>query len=350
VKGESDVGATPLRRMVMGWSVHRGSPGRHHSKAVTALLFQALLLAVLLGYGPRRYSASGAAALPDQQDDEVSYYGTAYTVLNLSPDDLLADFPELQGMEPAAGQEQLRAIMGQVGASVEKLYQSMTTVAADEQITQEQCDDKGKATSSRDVRFGYLIIVDQGPADTIEEYRTDAGMKPVEGADTQAGFNDTNNFASLWLIFHPDNLSGTNFRYLGQQDSNGRNLYVVGFAEKPGRAAVKGEAVAGGGSAVLLYQGLAWIDASNFRIVKMRIDLLAPRLDFGLERSTTEIQFGEVRIAQAPAVFWLPKEVTVTTIYYGKLYRNRHVYSNFRLFSVKSTIKPLKPRQPPGPN
>jgi hypothetical protein len=50
----------------------------------------------------------------------------------------------------------------------------------------------------------------------------------------------------------------------------------------------------------------------------MRLDLLELRLDVGLERLTTDIQFGEVRVPQATAALWLPREVTVTSIITGR--------------------------------
>jgi len=69
---------------------------------------------------------------------------------------------------------------------------------------------------------------------------------------------------------------------------------------------VKGQVSAEGRSALLLYQGLAWIDAISYRIVRMRLDLLKPRLDIGLERSTTDIQFGEVHLHRRPLCFGYP--------------------------------------------
>lgn len=240
-------------------------------------------------------------------------------------------------------------ILGKVGATVEKLYQSLPSVAADEQITQEQSgyDDRMKWTTQH--HFSYLIIVDHdAPVEVLREYRTDAQMRVVESTGVGQGFNFTQGFASMWLLFYPANQSQTRFRYLGQQASPGGNQYVLAFAERSPEAPVTGRVNRAGESAVLLYQGVAWVDAVTFRIERMRLDLLEPQLDVGLERTTTEIQFGEVQLAQT--VLWLPREVTVTTIYEGQLYRNLHLYSNFRRFVVHSEIKPVELTQPHPPN
>lgn len=351
--GAGDDARAPRAARTSKRAATRGRPyvTQRHSKIRTELLFQVLLLAIALEPGSRGYAAAFAGTLPGRQGDEESYYAKAYTVLDLSLPELLADFPELQGMEPATDQEELPAILSKAGGSVEQLYHNLTSVVADEQVTEEQCGYDGRVKSSRHLRFGYLIIVNKaGPTETLDEYRTKAGTTPAGSAGGAEAFSDTSNFASKWLLFYPGNQFGSTFRYLGRQVSDGRSLYVVAFAEQPGRAAVSGRAVAGDTTAVMLYQGVAWIDASSFRIVKMRLDLLKPRLDVGVERSTTEIRFGEVRIPQAAAALWLPEDVTVTTIYYGQLYRNRHVYSNFRVFAVHSTIVPATPRQPHPPN
>jgi len=94
----------------------------------------------------------------------------------------------------------------------------------------------------------------------------------------------------------------------------------------------------------------AWIDPAAFRIVRMRLDLLEPRLDVGLERTTTEIRFGEASIPQVSGILWLPHEVTVTTMYNGQMYCNRHLYSNFKRFVVRSEIKPVEATKPHAPN
>lgn len=316
-----------------------------------ALALPVLALVVGLGDNPRPYSAYAPGPLPGQEEDEASFYKNAYTIIDLPLTELMADFPELQGLEPAASQQELPSILSKVGTAVEQLYENLTSVAADEQITQEEYGDDGRVKSTTHHHFGYLIIVNRDePVETLQEYRTNARMKPVESSGAAQGFNVTKNFASMWLLFYPDNQSGSHFRYVGQQAADGRNLYVVAFAEQPDQSAVQGVVNAQGRSVLLLYQGVAWIDAASFRIVRMRLDLLEPLLDVGLERETTEIRFGEVPIAQAATLLWLPQEVTVTTIYNGQMYRNRHLYSNFKRFVVHSEIGPAQPPKPRPPN
>jgi hypothetical protein len=75
----------------------------------------------------------------------------------------------------------------------------------------------------------------------------------------------------------------------------------------------------------------------------MRIDLLAPRTDVQLFRQTTEIWFNEVHFKDSPQAFWLPREVMVTVEWGGRNYRNRHLYSEYLVFSVESLDKLEQP-------
>ena len=82
----------------------------------------------------------------------------------------------------------------------------------------------------------------------------------------------------------------------------------------------------------VLFQGIAWIDASDFRLVRMREDLLAPRPDLHLRELTTTIHFTEVQIPKAATALWLPKEVAIAWEYKGLAVEQRHLYSDFRLY------------------
>lgn len=103
-------------------------------------------------------------------------------------------------------------------------------------------------------------------------------------------------------------------------------------------------------------QGLAWIDSETYEIIRVRTDLLAPLLKVKLERTTTEIAYGEVYFKSVGRKLSLPRQVTVTVDWNGKHLLNQHRYSDFELFNVEATDKIGKPKEPaetfdgvPGP-
>jgi hypothetical protein len=61
----------------------------------------------------------------------------------------------------------------------------------------------------------------------------------------------------------------------------------------------------------MLVQGIAWVDKSNFEIIRMRTDLLAPHPEVGLAQQTTEANFSRVQLLDVATPLWLPSEVKV---------------------------------------
>jgi len=297
-------------------------------------------LAAPLAQAASGSSASGAEAFPALQAGEQSHYAGAYSVVDLSPAEILADFPELRGLEPASDQERLRMLLDKVGENVAAAYQRLASVAADEDITAQKYGYDGRLKSTLHRHFYYIIQVERsGINDRMKEYRADARMARVESPGVEEGFAFSRDFASQWMLLYPENQSGSRFRYLGKQLNDGRQTYVLAFAERPGLAAITGSINYQGELELLLYQGLVWIDALSDRVVKLRLDLLQPCLEVGLEKETTEIKLGEVPIPEANAPLWLPLDVTLTAMFKGQLFRNVHHYSRYRVFQVQSTVK-----------
>jgi hypothetical protein len=122
---------------------------------------------------------------------------------------------------------------------------------------------------------------------------------------------------------------------LGQQLLNGRQTEVVYFTQIPERAritaALNSETRTIKG---ILVQGVAWIDAANYQIVRMQTDLLEPEHDMDLRQLTTDSEFAGVRFQRMPHAIWLPEQVTVTVNWRGWNFRNQHNYSDFQLFEV----------------
>jgi len=95
----------------------------------------------------------------------------------------------------------------------------------------------------------------------------------------------------------------------------------------------------------ILLQGVAWIRSSDYQIIKMRTELLAS-LPL-LEGVTTLVLFAENHFQDSPTAFWLPKEVEVKVDLGPYAFSNRHKYSDYRLFRVKSVIRTDLPAAPP---
>jgi hypothetical protein len=277
-----------------------------------------------------------------------SYYVNARPLLDYPLRDLLMAAPELQGLEPAGNQDQLAFILDKAGEVTEELLGSMPNLISREEITQMKLRAAGSVKDRRRLEFDYMILTHRQDAMvTLDEYRAGPDGTPLQVDGLEEGYMLTRGFASEWLHFLPPIQSAARFRYLGQQTNAGHRCYVVAFAQKPGLATITGTVIYEGRSVCILHQGIAWIDEASFRIVRLRTDLLAPRLDIGLERQTTELRLGETRLPQIGSPLWLPQEVVVTTDMKNQSFRNVHRYSGYRLFKVETKILPAPPDQPP---
>lgn len=251
----------------------------------------------------------------------------------------------IRGLEPAQDQELLNSILDGVGTKILEMTQNFPNTSSLEAIHQEKLGNKGKVRGSQDQKFRYLCTVPHrawGPG--FDEFRADFVGKEALPKGVDEGFMLTKGFASTELIFHPTYRTESTFRYLGRQDINGRRTFVVAFAQIPGRAHLMGGFRQGGTSLTTLSQGLAWFDAATYQIIRLHTDLLMPLPELRLEREAMNINFNEVHFKHLNDAFWLPGQVTVTIDWNGRVLRNTHEYSDFKLFNVEATEKIGNPK------
>ena len=253
---------------------------------------------------------------------------------------------DLGGLEPATDQAPLNSILNAVGKTVAESFANFPNTSSLEEIHQEKLLRKEKVGIQLDQKFRYLCFTptqDWGPV--FNEYRTDLAGREAWPLGLKEGFMLTSGFASAALVFHPMYQSQSDFRFFGRQKVNGRDAYIVAFAQQPAKARLNGTFKSGEISMTTFTQGLAWIDAQSYQIVRLRTDLLRPLQELRLEKQTTEISYAQVHFRGSAAGFWVPQQVTVSVDWNGKHLRNEHRYSEFKLFQVAATEKQGKPKE-----
>jgi hypothetical protein len=259
-------------------------------------------------------------------------------------------------------QAELATLLGKVGAKTVDIARNTPNLISHEVVTESQ---QGSAEMRRD--YDYLILTRiEGTTDVaLNEFRvdvktgdkfqaddakndsaassattsTDPGRSSHETAASQFGRPPISlGFATSWVHFYPLNQPQSTFRYLGEQRVNGQRTLVLAFAQKPQAVRSPGLFRYEGKTVPMFFQGVAWFDASDFRILHLRTDLLSPIPDVSLHRLTANIQFVPTRIAEAASVLFLPHEVTVLSEVGGTTLRESHRYSDYRLFRSKSRM------------
>ena len=301
-----------------------------------------------------------------QQEDkgDQNYYVNAHPYLEESLEQLVKQIPELSTLQPAANQNELPTILEKTGKQVDEFFRNIVDVSAHEVIREAKLGKQGRATASFDTEDSYLILRrGNAMSGTLEEYRMDANGNRLEVTGLSHGYFVTSGFALNQNYFSTALQQECKFRYLGEEQIGVRDTYVVAFAQKPGQATItvgmevqqaRREIV----RVAMLVQGIAWVDKSNFQIVRMRTDLLVPREEIGLASETTIVSYGEVHFPEVPTPLWLPTSVQVNAHfsmpndqlgYTEQDFRNEHRYSDYRSYQVSVKMVPAVPKEPaPG--
>ena len=265
--------------------------------------------------------------------------------------------PELKGLRPSADEDKLHPLLEKVGAKTLEIARNTPNLIARERVIESP---KGASESRRD--YDYLILARAGKQMvTLDEFRLDlkSGEKfqtdeiinnePAARAAFERASNEIANskserppmsqgFASSWVHFHPSNRARATYRYLGEERIDGHRTLVLAFAQKPALVLLPAVFRYQGKTASMFMQGIAWVEPSDFRILRLRTDLLSPVPEVALDRWTADIQFGLTRVEQLPAPLQLPHKVVVTATVAGTTIREIHEYSGYRLFRAQSRV------------
>lgn len=307
--------------------------------------------------------------LPKPLAVQASSYVNVLKFVSCSLAELQHAVPELKGIKAADNQGGLSDLLDKIGSETVELYRKVPNLIAHERVIESQ---RGLIVSQQE--FSYLTLARRSEDGvTLDEFRVDLQTGAAlqtdtsktdsasEGASsTSLAFEDlvrasqqqsarntggpplTQGFVYKWLYFYPSNRSESTFRYLGRQKIDGHQTLVVAFAQTPGAVRMPGEIRFEDRSFPAYYQGVAWVDAADFRMVRLRTDLLQIAVNLPLTQLTAEVQFAQTRASGFDALSWLPRKLDVTTNINGSSFNDEHIYSEYRSFQVHSKILPAQ--------
>jgi len=268
--------------------------------------------------------------------------------------------PEIKALKPSSSQEKLTGLLEKVGARTLDIARNTPNLIARERVIESA---QGAAETRRDYDYLILARIEKDMV-ALYEYRldlksgdrfqTDEVIKKGSPSSDDLEHSGTDvaatksgqppmaqGFATSWVHFYPLNRTRTTYRYLGEENMDGHRTMVLAFAQKPELALLPAIFQYQGKTAHMFLQGIAWVDPSDFRILRLRTDLLAPVPEVSLHRWTADIQFGLTRIEQTPLPLQLPRKVTVITTIGASTMEEIHEYSGYRLFRAQSRVVPI---------
>jgi hypothetical protein len=257
------------------------------------------------------------------------------TFVDMTPAELARQVRELKHLTPASSQEMLPEILQRVGSTVADFFDNFSNTTSLEHLSSTVDVPGERREFHYDARLNYVALVKAGGDKTrLEEYRTNPKGKVVQLLSLQTVV--TLGFVSMTVHLHPSFQPDSRFSYLGREEVDRQDAYVVAFAQRPGVARRTSLVASSGRTANELVQGVAWIDPVNFRVLRLRTDLERPDPTVNLARETTQIEYFGVTFKQGGKSLWLPRQVNVRGQIGKYAYDNRHRYSDYRLFIVRT--------------
>ena len=287
--------------------------------------------------------SSHEAVKPEQEHSQAPADATSYLELPIGR--LKDAVPALKGIRYEPDQTQLASILASVAKTIADVLPRLPDLVSREEVVHFQGSWDSTAPGGLAAaqpfsrQFKYLLQCQHSAngSTSIFESRIDSKGRPVTGEETYTGLRGYG-FAYQWLFFSAANQPEFRFRYLGEQEKEGRKTYVIAFAQDPHKVDQPAYFQAGGRTAPFYFQGVIWVDQSSFDIVRLRTDLLAPLTDLQLRQLTTQLTFRSVPIHGFDAVFWLPSEVDISSDQGAGLAEESHRYSDYHLFHADTRI------------
>jgi len=281
---------------------------------------------------------STAAPAGSQQSQPVLTDVVPRNILEKTPQEIIQNFPQLHGLEPAADQKDLSTILKKVGENVQAYFHNFVSTSAQEEVIQQRLKPNGKVNGSHKQKFHYLLVSSGRQKDfDLDEYRMDKKGRPVNQKVFYGG-TLTKGFASMPALLHPDLQPQSRFNLLGRQKQDGRDLLVFAFAQDPARAEFRERIVGELGTHIAYLQGLVWVDPANFQVVQICTQLLPGIFTGTLLQQTTTINFAQVHFEGISTAYWLPQEVEVVTSRLDGMHRNYHRYSDYQLYASQTKM------------
>jgi hypothetical protein len=274
--------------------------------------------------------------------------------------------PDLEHLKASDDQASLIPLLDKIGAKTVEVAEKTPNLISHESVFTEVA---GSLKTHKDysylvvqhamapgskglVLYEYRVDVATGKKFESEEFDQDPNAKSLATSSSTLGLPSARDampdldsaphaqgFVNDWLHFYPSNRRESDFRYLGQQKMDGHHTLVVAFAQKAGSVRFPSLVQFEDKRYPILTQGIAWVDASDFRIIRLRTDLLSAPPRVPLRQLTADIHFSEFRIAEASSPLWLPYQVAVVTKVGTISASEKHHYSEYRLFRAHSKIK-----------
>jgi hypothetical protein len=240
----------------------------------------------------------------------------------------------IPGCSQESAASSLDALLARTGQRVELFWQQIGSYTCTESVTREKIGKKDRIEFKTVSVFDYLALAKpMDDALVAEELRLPQKKERVKPSHTP--LLSTNGFPTLLLIFHPKYQH--NFRYRAETENiKGDQLVPVRFEHISGTSSTCALALRDR-IYTLDLKGIAWIDAATGVIHKIAAGLTSPMADINIQAFDIEVEYQPRTFPSDPIAKWLPSIVEIDVRTKLQHWRNTHLFSQYKIFSVQST-------------
>ena len=226
-----------------------------------------------------------------------------------------------------------QAVLDGASARILELVRNVDRFTATEMLIHQAVDHSGHLGNPIVVQFNYLVSYtpSAGGYLKVNEYRN--GSLSNDGFPSKIATVGT---PSLILIFHPRNIINFDMQCEGLGHWHGEPAWQVRFEQREDRPNLTSSFVLGPETFPVNLRGRAWILADSFQIARLETDLkdLIPKIRLRVEHQS--IEYRPVKSPVEAAQLWLPSSAEVYMNFLGHRFYRKHVFTDFKIFSVES--------------
>jgi len=236
----------------------------------------------------------------------------------------------LSAQEPPASAVDA-ALLRRAGSAAEELVKNLGVVRYIEHVSQYKLRSNGKPEYQQEAFFDSLMLVHvkNGRMSAEESLQEE---KPAVRFE-QRPLLTTSGFSTLALILHPYYEPSFRFTPLADEVVEGQRFLRLHFehvkgADFPTVLRLRNRDYPIGLS------GTVWLDAQSGAVARITAELAEPLDDIGLRSLSCDVRYASVELQKTPEKLWLPVSATVDLETPRQHWRNVHLFSGYRRYSV----------------
>lgn len=250
---------------------------------------------------------------------------------------LLAVCVGVSGYGAHAENKNLDQLLARASQQAEVFLRQFSDVKCTEKVTQEKLNPAGKVERITESTYDYLVILSNSGGElSLNESRLPLHQAKPDKQKTSLLVS--NGFATLFLVFHPYYADSFQFRALDDGAIDGHRMRTVGFEHIRGTRSPAALSLRGRDYPLEL-SGRAWIDPESGWIAKITATIGDTMQDVGLKTMDSEVDYAQLPSLNVPAFYRFPVKATVEVETPRQHWRNTHVFSDYKLFSVSTEEK-----------